>query len=362
MSAARVPLNFFGIGFGLAGLGEAWVVAAGQGLAPRWVGDAILALSAVAWLAGVSLYLRYAATTRGAFAADLRDSVAGPFASLAVITPMLLAAAGVAPHAATAGRVLVDIFLVLTILLGGWFTGYWIYGSLNLDRLHPGYFLPTVAGGLVASDSAAVVGQRLLAEMMLGLGLICWFILGSMILARLFFRPALPAALAPTMAIEVAPAAVASIAYFALRPGRTDIFAAALAGYGLLMVLAQLPLLPIYLRLRFALSTWAFTFSWAAVASTALLWIGATHPAGHRVYSYLVLGVISVFIGAIAARTGLAISRRQLLPAPAPSAPAAATPSQSVPSPATGQPGVPPVAARPSGAHTQKPTQPLGRG
>ena len=184
------------------------------------------------------------------------------------------------------------------LLLGGWFTGSWIYGSLNLDRLHPGYFLPTVAGGLVASGSAAVVGQRLLAEMLLGLGLICWFILGSMILARLFFRPALPAALAPTMAIEVAPAAVASVAYFALRPGRTDLFAAALAGYGLLMVLAQLPLLPIYLRLRFALSTWAFTFSWAAVASTALLWIGATHPAGHRVYSYLVLGVISVFIGA----------------------------------------------------------------
>jgi len=173
MSATRVPLNFFGIGFGLAGLGEAWGFAAGQGLAPRWAGDAILALSAVAWLAGISLYLRYAATTRGAFAADLRDNVAGPFASLAVITPMLLAAAGVAPHAATAGRVLVDIFLVLTILLGGWFTGHWIYGSLNLDRLHPGYFLPTVAGGLVASDSAATVGQRLLAEMMLGLGLVC---------------------------------------------------------------------------------------------------------------------------------------------------------------------------------------------
>src|SRR5216683_8358325 len=93
MSATRVPLNFFGIGFGLAGLGEAWGFAAGQGLAPRWVSDASLALSAVAWLAGISLYLRYAATTRGAFAADLRDHVAGPFASMAAITPMLLAAA-----------------------------------------------------------------------------------------------------------------------------------------------------------------------------------------------------------------------------------------------------------------------------
>ena len=55
-------------------------------------------------------------------------------------------------------------------------------------------------------------------------------------------------------------------------------------------LVSLITLLPIYLRLRFALSTWAFTFSFAAVASTALLWIGATHPAGHRVYSYLVLG------------------------------------------------------------------------
>jgi tellurite resistance protein len=232
--------------------------------------------------------------------------------------------------------VLVDVFLVLTVLLGGWFTGYWMRGGLSLDRLHPGYFLPTVAGGLVASGSAAVVGQPLLAEMMLGLGMVCWLILGSMIMGRLFFRPALPAALAPTMAIEVAPAAVASVAYFTLRPGRTDIFAAVLAGYGLLMVLAQLPLLPVYLRLRFALSTWAFTFSWAAVASTALLWIGATHPAGHRVYSYLVLGLISAFIGAIAARTGLALSRRQLLPAPAPAPPPAPAPAPP-PAPAPGQ-------------------------
>jgi hypothetical protein len=88
------------------------------------------------------------------------------------------------------------------------------------------------------------------------------------------------------------------------------------------------------------------------VASTALLWIGATHPAGHRVYSYLVLGVISVFIGAIAARTGLATRRRQLLPAPAPpAAAAAAAPSPSMPAPADGQPSVPPVAARSSGTN-----------
>lgn len=314
MATQRIPLNFFGMSFGLAGLADCWVTASDQGHVSDVVGDALLAFAAVVWLVTVAFYLRYVLSTRGAFGADLLDNVAGPFASLVVITPMLLAAEGIAPHAPTAGKILVDVFLVLTVLLGGWFTGQWIYGPLELDRLHPGYFLPTVAGGLVASASAAEVGQQRLAEAMLGLGIVCWFILGSMIMARMFFRPLLPALLLPTLAIEVAPPTVASIAYFAVNGDHTDIFAAGLAGYGLLMVVAQIRLLPAFLRLTFAPSTWAFTFSWAAVVTTALYWNELGRPAGHIVYTYLLLVAITALIGGIAARTVLALVRRQLLP------------------------------------------------
>ena len=119
---------------------------------------------------------------------------------------------------------------------------------------------------------------------MFGLGIVCWFIVGSMVFGRLIFRPPLPEALVPTMAIEVAPAAVASLAYFSTYGARITPFAAALAGYGLLMVLAQIPLLGRYLRLKFSMATWAFTFSWAAVASTLLFWIDAEHVAGGRAF------------------------------------------------------------------------------
>ena len=47
------------------------------------------------------------------------------------------------------------------LLLGGWFTGTWMRGGVELDRLHPGYFLPTVAGGLVASAGAAEVAPAI---------------------------------------------------------------------------------------------------------------------------------------------------------------------------------------------------------
>jgi tellurite resistance protein len=229
---------------------------------------------------------------------------------------MLLAAQGVYPHAAIAGTVLLDVFLVSTVLLGGWFTGQWIYRPLELDRMHPGYFLPTVAGGLVASAGATEVGQRRLAEVVFGLGLICWIVLGSILLARLLVRPALPAALTPTLAIEVAPAAVASLAYFGLNGDRVDFAAAVLAGYGMLMVLAQLRLIPAYRRLSFMPGLWAFTFPWAAVATSAIHWLHDTAPTGSRGYEYVILAAITTGIGSLAIRTLAALAQGKLLAAP----------------------------------------------
>jgi tellurite resistance protein len=320
-SVTKIPLNFFGIPFGLAGLGELWTFAARYHDAPRIIADIVLLVSATVWLLVVSAYLRHLVFEHATLRKDLLDPIAAPFASLALITPVLLSAVGLYPHAETLGRALTDVFLCLTVLLGGWFTGQWIYGSLALDTFHPGYFLPTVAGGLVASAAAAAVGQQRLSEVMFGLGLICWIVMGSIILGRLLFRPMLPQALQPTLAIEIAPAAVASLAWFQIHGEQIDTVAAVLGGYGLLMVIAQLRLAPLYSRLPFMPSTWAFTFSWAAVATAVLVWLHATHVTGYVVWQYVVLAVISILIGGISARSVLAISRRQLLPAAVPVAP-----------------------------------------
>jgi tellurite resistance protein len=317
-SSRRIPLNIFGMGFGIAGLATAWRIAVDQHLAPHEVSDILIGLAAVAWLVSVLLYLRYVLTTRSALNSDLRDMTVGPFASLALITPILLAADGIAPYSRSAAAAIIDVFIVGVVLLGGWFTGTWLQGGTELDRLHPGYFLPTVAGGLVASAGAAEVGQERLAEFMLGFGILCWVIVGSMILGRLIFRPALPDALAPTMAIEVAPAAVASLAYFFAHGPHITPFVTGLAGYGLLMVVAQVPLMSRYVRLKFSLATWAFTFSWAAVASTLLFWIDAEHVSGGKTLSYLDLAAISLLVTAIAVRTAVAISQGRLLPPQAP--------------------------------------------
>ncbi len=328
----KIPLNLFGIPFGLAGLGEAWTALADEHHAPALVGVIILISSAASWLAVLVAYLSHlitaAPSARIALSGDLLDPIAAPFAALAFIVPVLVASDGLFPYAATPARVITDIFIVLTVLLGGWFTGQWILGPVDLDRFHPGYFLPTVAGGLIASDGAALVGQLRLAEVMLGFGVLSWIVLGSLILARLLFRPLLPSALLPTLAIEVAPAAVASLAWFAIHGAHVDMVAAFLAGYGILMATAQLRLLPAYLRLPFMPSTWAFTFSWAAVAAAAIVWLQSLHPAGYRVWQYVLIAAITALIGGIAIRTVIAISRHQFLPHPTPQLPNGAAPTR----------------------------------
>ena len=200
---------------------------------PQAVPNVFSVLGAAVWLVLVGAYL---AQGPRIIMADLRDPVLSPFVSAAALTAMILSAT-LAKDAFAAGRVLVIVFLAVTIALGGWLTGQWITGGIDPDAVHPGYFLPTAAGGLIGASAAAAVHLHALAEASFGIGVICWLLLASMILNRLITRPALPNALVPTMAIELGIPAVAGPAYFAVA-GRTVTFmACALGGYAVLMAL-----------------------------------------------------------------------------------------------------------------------------
>jgi tellurite resistance protein len=149
----RVPPNFFGIALGLVGLAEAWRAAVPILGTSSVIPDAANIVAATVWL---GLGLVYLAQGPRVVVADLRDPVLAPFVPLAAIAGMLLGAA-LGAYALGAARVFVSLFLAITVLLGGLLMGQWIVGDLDEAKLHPGYFLPTVAGGLVGAFCAAQV-------------------------------------------------------------------------------------------------------------------------------------------------------------------------------------------------------------
>ncbi|WP_164842566.1 TDT family transporter [Actinoplanes solisilvae] len=313
MRTYRVGPNVFGIPFGVCGLAQCWATAHAVSGTPRWPADTLWVIAAGVWLAVLLWYGRNV-VRGGRLRTELNDPVFGPFVALIAIVPMFLGVA-LAGHARTAGEVVFGVALVLTVAVGGWLSGTWIIADLQLAQWHPGYFLPTVGGGLIAAGGSAALGHRTLAMVMFGYGVICWLILGTIVLLRLFTAPPLPVPLRPTIAIELAPPVVAGNAWFLLNGGRVDAVAAGLAGYAILMVLVQLTLIPVYRGVPFGPGWWAFSFSYAAAFTLAVNWLVAGRVPGRTAWTVVLGVVLTLGIAALAARTVRRLARGTFMPA-----------------------------------------------
>ncbi|GAA2325788.1 hypothetical protein [Dactylosporangium salmoneum] len=308
-SHAGITPNLFGIAYGLAGLAVGWRYAAQVGLAPALVSDILFVITALVWLALLAGYVAQVPRRPGGWRGELAHPVMGPFVSLIPIVGMLLAI-GLLPDSPAAGRWLLGVFTVITIALAGWMTGQWIIEGIQPEHLHPGYVLPAVAGGLIAAIGAALAGWSGLAQTFFGLGLVSWLVLEAIIVSRLYLRGLLPAPMRPTLAIEVAPPALAGLAYLAVTHGTVDAVAYALGGYTLLAVIVQLRLLGLYRKLSFSLGFWAFAFPYAAVATFTLHWIDYARAPGYRIWSWIVILAISAFIAGLAVKSALVAGHR----------------------------------------------------
>ena len=303
--------NLFGIPFAIGGVALCWSAAHTWVDAPHWPSVLLWVLAALVYLVLLVAYLRNVVTT-GRAASEMSDLTFGPFTALILILPMLfgLAAADFAPRTGTA------VFLVgvvLVALYGGWLSGQWIISDLPLDRWHPGYFLPTVAGPLIAAGGCAGLGYDGLARLLFGYGAICWLVLGSIILVRLFTRPLPPTPLIPTLAIELAPPVVAGNTWFAINGNTPDNLAYVLAGYAVLMLLVQLRLIQLYVRVPFVAGVWAFGFSYAAAVPVSIRWLVAEQVGAVKPLTYGMLAVVTLGLVALVVRTVVGLTRGSFL-------------------------------------------------
>ncbi|MCP2263084.1 hypothetical protein ACFQHV_22175 [Promicromonospora thailandica] len=298
----RLPLNFFGIAFGTAGLAGTWTTA-GQLLdAPVAVGEALWAVAGLAWGFITIEYLRRPGGLR-AVARDLHHPVLGPFAALVPAVGSLLSA-HLFQWYPVASTIAVWTMLVLSATHGAWFVSSVLSQPRDTTAIHGGYLLPTVAATLVASQSLATIGQRDVAIGLLAVGIMFWMLLASLLVVRYSTGPAVPPALFPTVAIFAAPPAVAGNAWWAISEGRYSIVDTVFAALMIALLVPHLFLLPVYTRTPFVIGFWATTFTVAASATYAirLLTTATGGPLGSAL-SWLALLVATLVIGGIAVRS-----------------------------------------------------------
>ncbi|MDJ0322293.1 hypothetical protein QMG61_00745 [Cryobacterium sp. PH31-AA6] len=301
-TTGRAPLTSLGIPFGLSGLAGTWTMAVATLHTPPEVGEALWLLALIVWVLAIGNYLVRSHNRGGRILGDIDDSIQGPFASLAPTTGMLIGAHFAADYPLVA-RPLILVCIALVLVLGSRFLAQLAVRENNLDAVHAGYLLPTVAAFLIAGQSAAILGWPEAGMAGVGVGLLFWVILGTIILGRTAFRHALPAPLRPTFAIWSAPPAVAGNAWFAVNGGRLDTMQHLLVGTFVLLIGVQLAMIVTYWRLSFTLGFWAFTFTAASSGTYAMHWLDLAEAPGEQAWGLLILAAVTLLIGSIAVRS-----------------------------------------------------------
>jgi C4-dicarboxylate transporter/malic acid transport protein len=143
---------------------------------------------------------------------------------------------------------------------------FWIHSDVEPQHASPAWFLPIV-GNLFVPLAAPAASE--LAWYYFAIGIFFWPVLFAVLFYRIIFHDQMPQKFIPTLFIVIAPPAMAFLDYVKLTGG-FDEAAKIMLYVTLFFALLILFMFKSFLRLKFFLSWWAFTFPTAA-ASIAFL-------------------------------------------------------------------------------------------
>jgi len=307
---AEMPVSFFAVAMGLAGLAIAWEKAGHVLGLPGAVGLVLQAVTAGAFVLLALAYLVKLFSHRAAVMQELHHPVKLSFFPTISISLLLLAIATLrSAPALSEGLWLVGMVLHLGFTL--YVLSAWInHSHFEIQHMNPAWFIPVV-GNIVVPIAGVEHGYIEPSWFFFSVGVVFWLVLLVIVFYRVIFHPPLPGKLVPTLFILIAPPAVGFIAYLKLT-GELDAFARVLYYAGLFLTLMLFSQLGRFARLKFFLSWWAYSFPLAAITIATLVMSERLGGDGWRLLATLMLGVLSVVIALLVARTGLAIARREI--------------------------------------------------
>ena len=305
-----VPVPLFAVVMGLGGLGLAWRRAHEVLGWPGVVGEALLVLAAVGFVAILALYATKLARRPAAVRAEFRHPIRVNFFPAISISTLLMAGA-LLPHAIGLAEALFLIGAAGQLVLALVIINRWITHNIEIQHSNPAWFIPVV-GNILVPVFGVRLGWPELSWFFFSVGVVFWLLLFTIVLYRIIFHDQLPQKFLPTLFILMAPPAIGLAAYLQLNGGVFDGFARVLLFSGLFIALLLLTMAPLFLRLSFFISWWAYTFPSAALAIACLAYHEHMAGAGSEVLAIVVLLAATAIIAAVAVRTTVALLRRQL--------------------------------------------------
>ena len=312
---AYFPVSFFGMIMGLLGTTIAWQKA--EALFPELVLGSFNVSDGLAVLARLLFVLVLLAYGyKWVFHADLaRKEAQHPimlnFVPTVSISLLLLAACGhqIAPEPT---RIIWMIGAALQLMLTLYVLSSWIQRQdIELVHMSPAWFIPIV-GNLIVPIAGVPFGFIESSWLFFAIGLMFWIVLFAIVLYRIIFHHPLPEKLMPTLAILIAPPAVAMLDWMLLNGGILDAVARVLYYLGFFIGLLLLTQAKRLTKIPFGLSWWAWSFPIAALTIATLTMANHITNGFFMNLSLVLLALLSLIVLGLLKRTFSAIRQGKI--------------------------------------------------
>jgi len=187
----------------------------------------------------------------------------------------------------------------------------WInHSRYEIVHSTPAWFIPAV-GNIIVPVIGVQHAPFELSWFFFAWGLLFWVILLILIMNRLMFHNPMPEKLLPTLFILLAPPSIGFVSYIQLT-GELDILGRLIyywAAFFFFLLLTQIHRM---IRIKFAMSWWAYTFPLAAFTSATAMMGDLTEVAFFHYASQGLYVVTFVVIASLFVRTSLALIKCQI--------------------------------------------------
>ncbi|NCC21065.1 MAG: C4-dicarboxylate ABC transporter [Alphaproteobacteria bacterium] len=305
------PVSFFAIVMGLSGLTIGWIRF--QHLLGVEFGILSVALTTLSTVTFFVLFILYAAKLvryPGAVIHEIHHPVKINFFPAISVSLLLLS--------------IVYLSLSTTVSLYLWVAGaclhfgftlyvvnVWMHHkNCQIQHMNPAWLIPAV-GNVIVPIAGVQHGFIEISWMFFSIGMLFWMILMTVIMYRILFHNPIDERLMPTLFILIAPPSVGFISYVGLN-GEVDNLARFFLYAGLFLTILLATKIRRFIRLKFFMSWWAYSFPLAAISIANMLMFAKTGINGYFWIGSGLLFVLSGIVLMLAFKTVEAILDRRI--------------------------------------------------
>lgn len=304
------PISFFAIVLGLIGFTLAWQKAEDVLKLPFAISTYLLYFSLLIFILIFILYLikifKYPVDVKKEFNHPVKINFYPLIAKILLIISIIYLSINL-----TASRYIwwlgvIVQFIFTIIIMSSWIQ----QNKFEIHHMNPSWFIPVV-GCIIIPIAGVKHFSPELSWFFFSIGIFWWMILTTIIINRIIFHHPIPDKLIPTLFILFAPPVIGFIALTKLLGGLNP-FGNLLYYFGLFLFILILFQYKLFIKIKFYLSWWAYSFPMAALSIGTILMYHESGLFFFKTLSWIIFIILNILIMILSVKTIYSIKNKGL--------------------------------------------------